>query len=290
MTVETRLRDAMADAVAPATPDTDHLVAVARRRGLGIRRRRQALGSVGIAAALTLAVAVPTAMLGNSGGQAPVAVGPGTSSGTVSTTATDPLSGRATAAALLHAVGQEAPGTATGFHGSAVDGAYADAYAFFRFTPDGSTTAGEVAVNVQPNFLGDDPLPGDAKRVREGPCESYMTRCTSTRLADGSRLITYDDRSSYGSGGIRRVASLYRPDGVRIVVSASNGYDVTERDEQVTRDQPVLTTAQLVAVATQPWWGPRLPAQFTTEGDDLTSYVGSGSSAIATGGPTPASK
>ena len=45
MTVETNLRTAMAAAVAPTTPDADQLVIAARRRGLGIRRRRHPWGS-----------------------------------------------------------------------------------------------------------------------------------------------------------------------------------------------------------------------------------------------------
>ena len=50
MTVETRLRSAMADAVAPTQPDTDRLVTTARRRGMGIRRRRQVLGQMMVSA------------------------------------------------------------------------------------------------------------------------------------------------------------------------------------------------------------------------------------------------
>jgi hypothetical protein len=99
-----------------------------------------------------------------------------------------------------------------------------------------------------------------------------MDRCVSTRLPDGSRLTTYDDLSSR-SDGIRRVVELYRPDvDFRLVVSASNGIDVTERDEQIARADPVLTTEDLVAIATQPWWGATLPRYFTAQGAGLGDY------------------
>jgi hypothetical protein len=104
-----------------------------------------------------------------------------------------------------------------------------------------------------------------------------MEGCTTSNLADGSRLVTYDDRSDYGDRkGIRRVVELYRPDQVRLVVSASNGYDVTERDERVTRSEPVLTTAQLEAIVEQPWWGPDLPARFTELGAKVRPYANIG--------------
>jgi hypothetical protein len=286
MSVETKLRAAMAEAVAPTHPDTDHLVAMSRRRGLGIRRRRQVLGSVGVAAALGLAVLAPNVVAGDHGTHSADAMRVGTAPAAFDTRDTRPLTGRSAAAALLYAVGLTADGEATDFQGSADERAPdPEAYAFFRFTPEGSATRGQVAVNVQPSFLGDDPKPGDEAGVSS--CQSFMARCTFTRLPDGSKLTTYDDRSTYGSGGVRRVASLYRPDGVRIVVSASNGWDVTELDEKITRKEPVLTTDQLVGIVTQPWWGPELPAYFTEQGKALSTYSDRSASAMATASDAP---
>lgn len=282
MTVETTLRAAMAEAVAPAHADTDRLVSTARRRGLGIRRRRQALGAVGVAAALTLAVSVPT-LLAGSGGARPMATATtdvSRSSQAFDPTPVDPLTGRAAAAALLYAVRQEAQGAVSDVRGAVDSGPQAGAYVVFRFTPQGSRSSGEVAINVDPNYVP------DLKAGEKAPayvrlCQSYMKQCTATSRPDGSTLLTYDDRSSYGSGGVRRVAWLYRPDNVRLVVSASNGYDVTERGETVTGTEPVLTTEQLVAVVTQPWWGPRLPAYFTLQGAELQDFSDRSSSAIS---------
>jgi hypothetical protein len=281
MSTETRLRSAMADAVAPAVPDTELLVSAARRRGLGIRRRRQALGAVGVAAALGLAVMAPTVVAGDGGSTGTVAdsVTVGTEQGAFDPSKTSPFTGRSTAAALVYAVGLDATGTAADFRGQGGEGQYPETYAVFRFTPAGGETAGEVGVNVQPDFSV-----GDTKKATtgEGPegartdiaaCQDWMQHCTATTLADGSRLTTYEERSDYGyHRGIRRVASLYRADGVRVVASASNGYDVSERDEQITRDEPVLTTDELVAVVTQRWWGPELPTYFTEQGASLKPY------------------
>lgn len=293
MTVETKLRSAMAEAVAPAHADTERLVSAARRRGMGIRRRRQALGAVGVAAAVLVATVAPNVVASDHTHH--IAPQPLTSGGSptprFNADKTTPFTGRSTAAALLYAVQLQASGGATSFAGADPDpGPMPETYAFFRFTPRGSATSGEVAINIQPDFLGPDVKPGDdrASQVRElTQCQTWMTRCSATHLGDGSWLTTYDDRSDYQHGrGIRRVAALYRADGLRLVVSASNGYDVTERDEQITRDEPVLTTEQLVAIVRQPWWGTRLPSYFVEQGAELEPYH-DGSSTRAITSPIP---
>lgn len=287
MTLETQLRSAMADAVATTHPDTDRLVADARRRGLGIRRRRQALSVVGVAAALAVAVTAPTVVAGDHGTTGDHSTLVGSQPGGLDTSHTEALTGRSTAAALLYAVGLEVRGTASDIRGAADGGAYAESYVIFRFTPEGDRVAGEVAVNVQPRFAGGgvDKVGADS-RAKVGQCESFMSHCRAITLADGSRLTTYDDPSSYSSG-IRRVASLYRPDtDFRVIASATNGYDITERAEKVTREEPVLTTDQLVSVVTQPWWGPRLPAPFTAQGAKLQDYSDRSASAVATASPS----
>ena len=285
MTVETRLRTAMAEAVAPFSPDPDALVSIARRRGLGIRRRRQALGAVGVAAAVAVAVLAPSLVAGDHRTRAPqpLTVDKPTVS-SLDTGTTSPITGRSTAAALLYAVGQETGGTAADFRGQG-DGEGPNTYAVFRYTPDGSQSAGEVGVNVQ-HFGGGAAKPGGDLAATLGRCDSFMEHCVPSTLPDGSKLITYDDRSDYHGGrGIRRVADLFRTDGVRVVASASNGLDVTERDEQVTRDGPVLTTAQLVAIVSQPWWGTRLPTYFAEQGDRLSPYTPVGGTIAATTAP-----
>jgi len=284
MTVETKLRSAMADTVSRAHPDVDLLVATARRRGLGIRRRRQALGTVGVAAALALAVSAPSFVAGDRGSAPDSGVLVGTQPHSLGDGPLDPLTGRSTAAALLYAVGLQASGTATDIRGSGDHHMYPESYVIFRFTPEGSSTFGEVAVNVNSGLTYGNTKPGDDSRQQMGRCQAFMRACTSARLPDGSRLTTYEDPSSYGDRrGVRRVAELYRPDvDFRVLVSASNGSDVTERDEDITRAEPVLSTAQLVAIATQPWWGAKLPAYFTEQGKQLEDYADRSSTATAT--------
>ena len=289
MTVETKLRTAMAEAVAPEIPDTDHLVSSARRQGLGIRRRRQALAGVGVAAALGLAVVAPTVIAGDEGGRATIATG--SLAPSFDASRTSPITGRSNAAAVLYAVGQEVDGTATDFRGqaSSSDGIVM-AFGQLSFVPSGDSEAGQVGVNVQlvppeTQAKGGDQAGGQDPRER---CDSFMERCVVTHLADGSVLRTYQLTSEYGDrNGLVRVAEINRPDHLRVLATASNGYDITERDEQVNRTQPVLTTAQLVDVVTQPWWGAELPTYFADEGDRLDPYDAIAGAATAA---TPAAK
>jgi hypothetical protein len=265
MSTETKLRSAMAEAVAPTHPDLDQLVSVSRRRGLGIRRRRQVLGTVGVAAALGLGVLAPTVVIGDHRtGPAPAAsASDGTVPETLDPSDTSPFTGRSTAAALLHATLEVAPDSLTGdftWQGGQAAGV-GETYARFQLHA-GTDKPGEIGVNVQPGFTGK-----AAQDVRT--CSDWMRSCTVDQLADGSVLVTYEDVSTYGSGGYRRVASLLRADDVRIVASASNGIDVTERDEKVTRDAPPLTTEQLTAIVEQPWWGAELPTYFARAGEKL---------------------
>ena len=264
MSVETNLSAAMADAVAPTRPDVDELVSASRRRGLGIRRRRQVLGSVGVAAALGLAVLAPSVVAGDRGSEAGPTVSSGTTPQTIDVADTSPFTGRSTAAALQYATLEVAPDGRTSHVAwqDPVGSGSGETYARFQLALPGDAENGEVGINVQPNFGGK-----AAQDVRT--CSDWMRNCTVDRRGDGSVLVTYEDVSTYGSGGYRLVASLLRADDVRIVASASNGIDVTERAERVTRETPPLTAAQLVAIVDQPWWGPELPTSFARSGEKL---------------------
>jgi hypothetical protein len=291
MSVETNLRAAMAEAVAPSHPDTDRLVADSRRRGLGIRRRRQALGSIGVVAALGLAVLAPNLVAGDRGDRSSDSMQVGTTAATFDLDKTAPITGRSNAAALMYAVGLEASGTATEFRGQG-DGHATDGlvmtYAGFAFTPAGSDTAGEIGMNVQYVPPETQAKGGGASRMR---CHGgYMEDCKITNLADGSVLRTSVQRSVYGDRtGLMRTADLVRPDHLRVVAFASNGSDISERDEKVTRSEPVLTIDQLTAVVTRPWWGPRLPTYFTEQGDKLPSFDLIGGATEATPSSSPLS-
>src|SRR5699024_2030725 len=103
-TMTPTLRDAMEHATETARIDSDALVASARRHGLAIRRRRQALATLGTLGVAGAAAAIVLTLAPGSGGFDRVA-GP---AGAVqvlpsgfSPTPTAPFTGRTTAAALL---------------------------------------------------------------------------------------------------------------------------------------------------------------------------------------------
>jgi hypothetical protein len=272
------LHEEMARATDAARIDTDALVRSARRRGLAIRRRRQALATIGTLGVAGAAAALVVALA--PGGTQPTGHDPATPASTgFAPTPTAPFTGRTTAAALEYAVEQVAAGEAAHVQWQDPVGDFPETFATFRFRPADGGDAGEIGINVQPGFTGT--AAQDVSR-----CADWMRHCTVRTGADGSVLVTYEEVSDHDARGIRRVASLLRADHVRVVVSASNGIDVTGREEQVTRDEPVLDAAQLGTIVTQPWWGPQLPASFTGPGARLHGAAIPGT-AVA-GEPTPA--
>ncbi|MEV4512301.1 hypothetical protein AB0K00_25465 [Dactylosporangium sp. NPDC049525] len=124
---------------------------------------------------------------------------------------------------------------------------------------------GKIQINVQPNFIagrspgrdaGSDPMDLFSCATRPSP---PGTTCTATTLADGT-LVVLTDGPSEDAGHDRiklRMADIYRPDGVRVVVGTWNA--VHEKTNTATRAEPPLTTQQLQAIATDPAW-PAKPA------------------------------
>lgn len=279
------LQDQLHDAVADVSTDLPALAAASRRQGLAIRRRRRALASVGSAAAVV-------AVLGAGFTLRPGTVA--TDPGELSTYAADlaarplsgqtvPNSGRATAASLLAAVRKVADGTASRIDGAGPDLAgtppMPESNAGFLWQPAGGGGPGVVFVNVQPiESVYGQVCPAGSKDCRTVPvtawsCDaSFMVGCRVTKTAAGDTLRTYRDLDSdsevHRAGFVREVAEVISPARkLRLVVSASNNAGDGTRP---IRRAPVLTLAQLEDVATQPWWGFRLPAEYA--GDDLPGY------------------
>ena len=272
--------------------DVGRLADHAVRAGTTIRRRRRAAvaGSIVAVGALTIGGAAAGSLLGGSPESADIVAGsPGTSatptpapseapasepSGSPATEAPstappasvkgpqvapgDPApQGRDIASALLTAVRQVRPGTATEIRGQ-------QEYAAFTFAPADSAGAGTVGVNVQ-NWSG------DMEGLEIDRCQSYMDDCVLSQLPNGDRLRFYVDRTEDPSGdGVRSVVERLTPQGVRILASAANGFDLPSSQWDATRPDPVLTRGQLVEVVTQPWWGLTLPAEVTSA--DLPGY------------------
>lgn len=278
------LRDAMARATASARIDHESLAAVARRRGLGVRRQRQtlatvgALGVAGAAATVVLAV-IPGAADHHQPLGTPSSATPSDSTSPTgfSPTPTAPFTGRSTAAALAYAVHQVAAGGISHIRWQDPVGAFGETYAAFRFSPAGA--AGEVEVNVQPDFSG--AAAGDLRR-----CDAWMRHCSVDRQADGDVLVTYDEISSSDQRGVRRAASLLRSDGVRVIVAASSGTAIGKPEQKISAAAPVLGFRQLKAVVAEPWWGADLPAYFKRQGARLHGKPVDGSAPTPSAGPT----
>ena len=102
-----------------------------------------------------------------------------------------------------------------------------------------------------------------------------MLDCTRRTLPGGDLLRTYREKQdpSADPEGQRVVAEYIstRRD-LRVVASATNGFERAGNEWDVTREEPVLSTDQLAEVVTEDWWGFELPARFAEEGAKLTPY------------------
>src|SRR3954452_3724702 len=81
-------------------------------------------------------------------------------------------------------------------------------------------------------------------------CHPQVPDCALTTLPDGSRVLTTRQQPLHAPGGsLTWSVHVLRPDGLSLVVSASNhGFLTTSGG--VDRAEPVLTTDQLQAIAT----------------------------------------
>jgi hypothetical protein len=258
--MNTQLYDLMHRDVQDLTPDLEALTTSARRRGLSIRRRRQALGTLG-ALGVVAVVAAGATQLSAAPGPGRMADRPAATSPAVEGTVR--ATGEATAAGLAQLLAQAAEGRATRLAGqSPNDAASRDTYGELRWTPADGSGFSEVGLNVQPGFSW------DIYRCTKG-----QVACSVTR-SGGATLMTYEEVTQVPDGnGIRVVADLLRADGVRVVASATNGADLPGNKWQITRPRPPFTAEQLTRVVSQPWWGPRLPARLQAEGAALSGYT-----------------
>ena len=255
----------------------------AKSQGARLRRRRRlsvATGSLAVAAVLAAGVASATQLL------------PGPPEASLVTgfaaqgEATVPVTTRSLTAALQAGVAEVADGTASEFegfltyagaakvHDPLVDDKERDSYqASFTFAPaDGSPGATVSAV------LADKAGMDDNKTTAEDnftTCiEDLDEDCQVTTLPDGSLLKTYV-RHSIGSTGQRayEILTAERMVGDTVVrVEATNGGELTEAGNVVTRPHPTLSVDQLTEIVSQPWWGYDLPQEFADAGADLPGY------------------
>ncbi|KQW46012.1 hypothetical protein ASC77_19095 [Nocardioides sp. Root1257] len=264
-----KLHDSLDHAVADVSADLPALVAGSRRQGLSIRRRRRALATVGTAAAVSVLALGAYALVPGDQGPSDTGVATDIASpvpvGALSGR-TAPITSGGVAAALAATVEDVADGTFGRFQG---DASNREGSAALLFEPEnGSGPAGQVFINLQPLAMA-----GQAPYTCEGYLEDYLTDCTVRQLPNGDTLRTYreDDDTEVGAGSQRVVAEVLRPEQrLRILVFArnSNPWAIGEL-----RARPVLTTEQLIEIATQPWWSrTELPVEYVEAGNDLELY------------------
>lgn len=261
----TTLHDYLDDAVADVRADLPTLTTASRRQGLGIRRRRRALATVGATAvvAMAAAVSVPLVTGGHDdtlavGMANPVRVG-------LLSGETAPATDRAVVAALVDAVDQAADGTYGRLQGQAGQ----EAFASLVFDPYGeSGPPGQVMINLQPLDETTSP-PYDCSATW------LSTDCSVRELANGDTIRSYWDLddTEHGAGSQRMAVEVLSPDrDLRVVVNALNTTSWTVGDY---RRQPALTLEQATEIATLPWWGrTELPVEYVEAGRTLDLFEG----------------
>jgi hypothetical protein len=270
-----RLDEMMRDATAHSHPDLARLVRSAESQGKSIRRRRRfaAAGlSVAGVSACVLLVSVASSVTGGPDPDGSRAISSSTPTADPTQQETAPptkvsLDGRATAALLRSAVDELVEGTDSDFagQGGSGRGESGDTYAQFKLAPADGEGAGLVAVNVQDLAI----LKGSPRT-----CLSFMLDCTVTSVRGGDLLRTYRDLPDTSDGSdIRLVAELLSPSKqLRVVVSATNGFDLGGNEWNVTRRAAVLSAAELRAVAVDERWGFEVAGQYADEGAALPTY------------------
>lgn len=252
--------------------DLDHLARVARVQGTRHLRRRRGLALLGTAALVGAVAVGSSALLGHgadpaghlqaadSGTPEPSAPAPTptpTPTPTLDPSDTGRFTGRGVAAGLRHVVSDVEQGRAGAFAGQADS----EAYGQLDWTDADGLGVSVVGLNVQPGM------------DYVSRCGRYELRCTRTHPTPGSTLVTYEEHSTVAGGvGIRRVADLLRADGTRVVVGATNGYDLPANKWDITRAQPPLSFAQLTRIVDRPWWGEELPRYLLDQGKRLRPY------------------
>ncbi|MGA8847622.1 MAG: hypothetical protein WB471_13480 [Nocardioides sp.] len=279
-----KLHDHMEEAVGGSSTDLVRLARASQQQGTRLRRNRLARNAVGVAAAAAVIFSAVQLTAGTStldpdtAREVPAGVAAAPtpsadpSAGPPSSPSADKvvLTGRGTAAALRAAIEEQATGTFGGFagQGDALGQGSDDTYGRLEFTPSDGTGVGVVGVNVQDGSILD--------QSRFDCAETFMVDCSVETLANGDRIRTYWGQpvATDEGPGLRVTAELLTDDrSLRVIASASNGFDLGGNRFDVTRRQPVLTAADLSRIVSQPWWGFRVPSEFQQAGEELSPYT-----------------
>ncbi|GAB3990730.1 hypothetical protein [Nocardioides marmoraquaticus] len=238
--MSTDLTDLMHRATDGHDPDLTRLAHEARRRGLGIRRRRQALGLVGAAAATALVLGGTQVAGDTLRDQAPSASGtPYAQSDRVR------ADGRTTAAALQAALQDLSPGEARDVQGGGTGAdpgsSGAGTVASLRWTPSSGADPTRVEVHVRPTVEASREC---GFRVGDSSCE------LGTR-SDGSRIERL------------RVVAPTEARGSMVLVQRTDGTEVVVSSLAETATAAPLGWAELEAIAADPAFGPLMDDGWT---------------------------
>jgi len=257
----TTIQDRLDEAVADVHADLPALLAGSRNHGLSLRRRRRALAVVGSVAAVTLVAAVGTALTPSSPRHPAVAAHNDYEVGRLSGR-TAPITQVGVMAALASQVHDAVDGRISQLRGTSFGGHSVQ----LLLEPGGQAPAGVVQLNLYP--LSSTPPRDRGCGPELGPA------CSIQELANGDHLRTYIARMPNPDGPtyVQQMAEVFSPArGEHVLVFAAN---TSPSDMTAAQPQPVLTTEQLTAIATQPWWElDTLPVEYVTMGRRLEGYV-----------------
>ncbi|HEV2639173.1 MAG TPA: hypothetical protein VGX23_28795 [Actinocrinis sp.] len=243
-------------AAADLYPPITEMLEYGMTRGAAVRRRRTALGLAGGAGALAVIVAV-TVSLVHPGLPAPApAAAPANQASAV---AAGPDGGAATSAVYYQLLTSLLPdGTVFAAAGGTGSGAAAD-------YNDGS---GEGEVQVTTQLFSDDHLTGSSgipttsesctgwsqgTNLGPRPADAPAPGCTDTVTPAGITEITMVTGTD-PNGVYFNEIEYFRQDGVEVTATAGNGVTEVDGASRLTRDAPVLSIAQLTAIAANPRW------------------------------------
>ena len=269
----TDLRDHMHDTVDHEHTDLAALTSHARVRGAKLRRRHR-LAAAG--SALAVVAVLGAGAMAASGLLPDASVVPqdvpvadhGVKPKPAHRAPAPAATGRSTVAALYAAVTDVVPGTGSKFAGQASTEHSADIYGELAFTPADGSGAGLVGINIQDKSIIAEQIAGERL-----VCLAWMEACQASTLPDGSLLRTYAEHSAAVNGGTGERLVAERVVGqVRVVASATNGFELPANEWDITRSDAVLSTQQLTTVVSQPWWGSELPGEYSGA-KDVPTYT-----------------
>ncbi|MFC6154770.1 hypothetical protein [Nocardioides yefusunii] len=247
MKTDEELHTLFRDASNDAAPDfaVHRVVAGATTRGRSLRRRSVAVRTVGSLA--VVAVVAPLAwvgvgQLGGDEGQAPSVAAPASQAAALSGPQRIAFTSDTLAPELVDAVQELRPGADITVREPFAGYNRVGRIAVVEVNEDGQ--GGNVEIQLWPSD-------GTMEEVSTSVCDPINGESTCTSVAGGTLATSVGDYS--GTSIVSHTATFVRPDGIRVVATASNT-EVAVWPAPVIGDAPVLDDAALAALATSDRW------------------------------------